>query len=408
MSLTARGLRREPPARARTLDRLAEALLARVIQGLDGGAIAVWLPDGGERRFGVGDPLAVRVHSRALFGRLLARGSLGLGESYMAGEWECDDLVALFEFLLANAEAAAARHPRLQRLQGSRLRPNTRQGLARARRHVTCHYDLGNELFALMLDETMTYSCAVFERPGESLADAQRRKYRRICDRLELTPADRVLEIGCGWGGFAELAAREYGCAVTGLTISPAQARLARERTAGLDVRIVEQDYRLHRGSYTKIASIEMIEAIGEHQFTTFFACLERLLVPEGRVCLQSILVPEGRFDRYRRRPDWIERYIFPGCLIPSRAALVRAAASASRLEIEAVDEIGPHYAETLHRWRSSFCDQLGEVVRLGYDERFCRTWDFYLAFCEAAFRTRWLGDAQLTWARRASGPSGR
>jgi cyclopropane-fatty-acyl-phospholipid synthase len=400
MSVAERTLRHEPRPRGRTLDRVALAFLDRALERLEGGSLDVTLPDGSRRSFGSGRPVSLRVRDRRLLRRLATRGKLGFGEAYTAGEWEADDLVGLFELLLRNAEAAGRRHPRLRRALDARIRPNSRNGLLRARRNIAYHYDLGNELFALMLDETMTYSCAVFERPDEPLADAQRRKYRRICEHLRLEPGDRVLEIGCGWGGFAAFAAREFGCSVTGLTISAAQAELARERTDGLDVRILEQDYREHQGSYTKIASIEMLEAIGERQFSTYFAAIDRLLEPDGIACVQTILVPDDRWDRYRRSPDWIERYVFPGCLIPSLGALARATASSSRLMIHEVEEIGPHYAETLRRWRTSFHEHLAEVRRLGYDERFVRTWDFYLAFCEAGFRTRALRDAQLTLTR--------
>ena len=210
-----------------------------------------------------------------------------------------------------------------------------------------------------------------------------------------------MLEIGCGWGGFAGFAAAEYGCTVTGLTISPAQAGSPGSGRRGLDVRILEQDYRVHEGSYTKIASIEMIEAIGERQFGTYFSTIDRLLEPDGVACVQSILVPGPALaSATARRPDWIERYMFPGCLIPSLAALAQAVAASSRLLIHEVDEIGAHYAETLRRWRTSFHEHIDEVRRLGYDERFERTWDFYLAFSEAAFRTRALRDVQLTLTR--------
>ena len=286
----------------------------------------------------------------------------------------------------------------------ARPRPNRRQGLLHARRNVEYHYDLGNELFGLMLDETMTYSCAIFERPDEPLADAQRRKLHRVCDKLRLTPDDHVLEIGCGWGSFALTAAGEYGARVTGLTLSPAQAALARERvrSAGLDdrVRILEEDYRIHQGSYTRLASIEMIEAIGEKQFPTFFSACDRLLTAGGRACIQTIVIPDQRWNRYRRSPDWIERYVFPGCLIPSLAALQRTMAQASRLTLAHVEEIGLHYAETLRRWRATFLDRQPEVRALGYDDHFVRTWDFYLASCEAGFRTRALRDAQLVLER--------
>jgi cyclopropane-fatty-acyl-phospholipid synthase len=400
VSVLERSLRREPRARGRFLDGITFGFLERALRHLEGGALEVSLPDGSRRRFGSGSAVGLDVRDWALLRRLATRGTVGLGESYTAGEWESDDLVGLFELLLRNAETAGGRHPHFRRLFGARLRPNTRNGFRRARRNVAYHYDLGNDLFELMLDETMTYSCAVFEREDEPLADAQRRKYRRIAERLRLEPSDRVLEIGCGWGGFARFAAEEYGCHVTGLTISAEQAAIARERTAGLDVRILEEDYRRHAGGYTKVASIEMLEAIGERQFGTYFATIDRLLEPGGIACVQTILVPDDRWDRYRKKPDWIERYIFPGCLIPSLSALAQAGARSSSLMIHEVDEIGPHYAETLRRWRASFHERIDEVRALGYDERFRRTWDFYLAACEASFRVRALRDVQLTLTR--------
>jgi cyclopropane-fatty-acyl-phospholipid synthase len=393
-------LRTEPRARGRLLDGVAVALLERALQHLERGTLEVTLPDGSERRFGQGAPVALHVHDWSLFRRLALRGKVGLGESYTAGEWDADDLVGLFELLLRNADAAVGRHTRMRRALALRPRLDRRNGLLRARRNIAYHYDLGNDLFALMLDETMTYSCAVFADPDEPLEEAQLRKYRRIADRLRLCADDRLLEIGCGWGGFARFAATEIGCSVTGLTISAAQAELARERTRGLDVRILEQDYREHTGSYTKIASIEMLEAIGEAQFGTYFATLDRLLERHGIACVQTILVPDQRWDRYRRSPDWIERYVFPGCLIPSLSALTRTATRSSRLLVHEVDEIGPHYAETLRRWRARFHARIDDVRALGYDARFERVWDFYLAFCEAGFRTRALRDVQLTLTR--------
>jgi cyclopropane-fatty-acyl-phospholipid synthase len=405
MSTVERTLREIPPARGGLLERVAVRILTQALAGLHEGTLVARLPDGSERNFGGGPPETMEIaDTSALIRRLATRGTIGLGESYQAGEWTSPDLVGFLELLYRNAEAAVERHPRLSRAMKARPRPNRRQGLLRARRNIEYHYDLGNELFGLMLDETMTYSCAIFERDDEPLTDAQRRKLRRVCDRLALTADDHVLEIGCGWGSFALTAAGEYGARVTGVTLSAAQAELARRRIrdAGLDdrVRIVEEDYRVHRGAYSKIASIEMIEAIGEKQFPVFFAACDRLLSPGGRACIQTILIPDHRWGRYRRSPDWIERYVFPGCLIPSLAALQRAAAEASRLTLSHADEIGVHYAETLRRWRAAFLGRLPEVRALGYDEHFVRTWDFYLASCEAGFRTRALRDAQLVFER--------
>ena len=399
-----RMLRREPRARGGLLERVAARILERVLPELENGTLLVTLPDGAVRRFGAGPEVAVHVRSANLFRRLATRGKLGLGESYQAGEWAADDLVGFFEILLRNAEAGARRYPRLAALMNARPRTNKRNGLLRARRNVEYHYDLGNDLFRLFLDDTMTYSCAVFADAREPLEEAQFRKIRLVCEKLTLGPSDHVLEIGCGWGSFALVAAGEYGARVTGLTLSPAQAELARSRVeeAGLSsrVRIVEEDYRVHAGSYSKIASIEMIEALGERQFPAFFAACDRLLAPAGLACIQSILVPDQRYDRYRKSPDWIERYVFPGCLIPSLTALTTAMTKASRLTVHDVEEIGPHYAETLRRWRGRFEQQIESIRRLGYDDAFERTWHFYLAFCEAAFRTRSLRNAQLVLTR--------
>jgi cyclopropane-fatty-acyl-phospholipid synthase len=404
VSAVERTLRQPPEARGSLLGRLAVPVLERALAHLEHGTLEVRLPDGRSRRFGHGAPVTMTIRSARLFRRLATRPKLGLGESYTAGEWDVDDLVGFFELLLRNAESARRRHARLMRVLDSRPRPNRRQGPLRARRHVQYHYDLGNELFQLMLDGTMTYSCAVFASPDEPLAEAQLRKLRQVCRKLQLDPSDRVLEIGCGWGSFALVAASEFGARVTGLTLSREQAALARRRAAqaGLDDRItiVEEDYRQHRGSYTKVASIEMLEAIGEKQFPTFFAAVDRFLEPGGSACVQTILVPDERWERYRRSPDWIERYVFPGCLIPSLSALTKAMAKASRLQVDSLEEIGLGYGETLRRWRANFRERQDAVRALGHDERFLRTWDFYLAFCEAAFRTRALRDVQLVLAR--------
>jgi cyclopropane-fatty-acyl-phospholipid synthase len=377
--------------------------LERALAGLEGGALEVSLPGGELQHFGTGTPVRIQIHDAAFFARLATRGKLGLGEGYTAGDWDTDDLVGLFELLLRNADSAAMRHPRLRRLLELRPRVHRRNGLLRSRRNIAYHYDLGNELFALMLDETMTYSCAVFERPDLTLAEAQTAKLERLCRLLDLGPEDHVLEIGCGWGSFARHAAETRGCRVTGITIAHEQAALARERTRGLPVEIREQDYRTVEGRYTKVVSIEMLEAIGADQYGTYFATIDRVLAPGGLAAVQTILVPEQRWARYRRTPDWIERYVFPGCLIPSLEALAGAAAAHSQLAIYGVDEIGEHGAEALPRGRGDFHDRIGEVRQLGHDRRFERTWDFYLAFCEAAFRMRALRDVQLLVARAGS-----
>jgi cyclopropane-fatty-acyl-phospholipid synthase len=394
-------LRREPAARLPFVDRLAARALGRVLDGLEGGTLVVRLPDGSEQRFGSGPVERMTIEDTRFFHRLATRPRFALGEAYQADEWWADDLPELLFLLARNAERGAARHPHLRRLSAARPRLNRRTGLLAARRNIEYHYDLGNDLFALFLDETMTYSCAVFGDEMETLADAQRRKLRMVCDKLELGADDHVLEIGCGWGSFALTAAGEYGARVTGLTLSPAQAELARRRIgeAGLSdrVEIKLQDFREVSGTFTKVASIEMIEAIGEALLPDYFAAIDRVLAPGGRACIQSILIPDERYRRYRASPDWIERYIFPGCLIPSLRVLARSAAPLRLLEVE---RIGQHYGETLSRWREAFLGRVDEVRGLGFDERFVRTWDFYLASCAALFRAELLDDAQLVVSR--------
>jgi cyclopropane-fatty-acyl-phospholipid synthase len=397
-------IRVPPRARVPALGRVPLALLGRVLEGIEDGTLVVALPDGTERRFGAGPEHRLEIRDLRFLRRIATRPKLAVGEAYQAGEWTSADLAGVLELLLRSSVAGGARHPFLRRLANVRPRLNRRTGLLAARRNIAYHYDLGNDLFAAFLDETMTYSCAVFEREDEPLADAQRRKLRHVCERLALGADDHVLEIGCGWGSFALTAAREYGARVTAVTISPSQAQLARERVAAVGlgdrVEIVERDFRELDGAYTKLASIEMLEAVGERLWRPFFAACERLLVPGGRACIQTILVPDERFRRYRANVDWIERYVFPGCLIPSLGALETAWVEASSLELEDTAEIGPHYATTLRAWRERFHARLDDVRRLGYDERFVRTWDFYLASCEALFRVGLLRDAQLVLRR--------
>ena len=382
--------------------RLAERVVLRALERIEGGTLELRLPDGSSHRFGAGRPVTVYVSSRDVFRRLARRPRLGLGESYVAGDWAADDLPFFFELLIGAVERWRG-ESRVARLERFRPHVSPRQGLRRARRNIGYHYDLGNELYGLFLDESLTYSCGIWAE-GDSLAQAQERKLRSICEQLRLGPADDVLEIGCGWGSFALMAAGEYGAHVTALTLSDQQARLARERAeaVGLEdrVEVLLQDYRTLDGRFTKIASIEMLEAIGHSQYPAFFTACDRLLLPGGRVCIQTIAIPDGRYERYRRHDDWIRRYIFPGSLLPAVAVLQRTMTRSSRLQVAGLEEIGPHYAPTLAAWRERFLDRLDDVRRLGYDERFVRTWDFYLAYCEAAFRTRSLRDVQLLLAR--------
>jgi cyclopropane-fatty-acyl-phospholipid synthase len=337
-----------------------------------------------------------------VFLRLVLRGEMGGGESFVAGEWSSDDLVGVLRQILRATAARGLETPltrlaQLPLLVRHRRAANTPHG---SQRNIHAHYDLGNAFYQLFLDpETLSYSCACFPSSAMSLAEAQRAKLDRLCDLLALSPRDHLLEIGCGWGGMAIHAARTRGCRVTAITVSRAQYQLAaaRVRAAGLADRVDIQyrDYRALEGTYDKIVSIEMLEAVGYEYLPQYFAIGARLLRPGGRFALQSITMPDARFEAYRRRVDWMQTYIFPGSLIPSLGAITLAAASAG-FRIEHAGDIGPDYAATLQMWRERFVAASPAVAALGFDEPFVRTWLMYLAFSEAAFTERTLGDHQL------------
>jgi cyclopropane-fatty-acyl-phospholipid synthase len=347
----------------------------------------------------------IYVHDDRFFARLVLRGELGAGESFVAGEWSTDDLVAVMRTFLRGTRARGVESPLTRLVQlPSRLKhrraANTRVG---SERNVHAHYDLGNAFYRLFLDaDTLGYSCGIYT-PRASLADAQRAKFEQLCNWLELSPRDHLVEIGCGWGGMAIHAARTRGCRVTAITVSREQFELASARVAaeGLGERVTVEyrDYRTLAGSYDKIVSIEMLEAVGYEYLPAYFATCARVLRPGGRFALQSITMPDERFASYRRNVDWMQTYIFPGTLIPSLGAI--RAATSMHFDITRTDDIGLHYAPTLRAWRERFVAALPAVRALGFDAPFIRTWLLYLAFSEAAFAERTLGDHQLLLARR-------
>ena len=404
-TLLERALALSPPRPPATIARrLILPQLARLSAG------RLRLADGAEAwSFGPGGgpDATLTVRDPAFYAELAFGGSVGAAESYMLGHWDSDDLTALMRLMVRNEAALAGMERGLARLSAPLrhfahwLHRNTRAG---SRRNISAHYDLGNDFFRLMLDETWMYSCAFFERPEMTLAEAQVAKLDRICRTLALGPSDHVLEIGTGWGGFAIHAASRYGCRVTTTTISPSQRELAQERVrrAGLSDRItiLLEDYRDLRGRYDKLASIEMIEAIGHRQYGQFFNCASRLLERGGLMALQSITIADRHYARTRDEVDFIKRYIFPGCCIPSVSALAGAMAAASDLRIVALEDIGLHYATTLAAWRRNFVENLDAVRDLGYPETFVRMWEYYLCYCEAGFAERQLGDVQLLLAR--------
>jgi len=350
--------------------------------------------------------VTLRIKDWRFFRRALSGGDIGVGESYMAGEWDCSDLVGLCRLSLLQQEVMGYDSPwgwvgRLAQRAQRRLSANTLSG---SRRNIQYHYDLSNDLYRLFLDESLTYSCGVFTAPSSTLEEAQIEKIDGACRRLALQPHHHLLEIGSGWGSFALHAAKRYGCRITSITLSEQQLALARRRVeeAGLggQVEIRLQDYRQVRGSFDRIVSIEMLEAVGYEYFPTFFAACDRLLKPGGRLFLQTITVPDQRFEAYRRQFDWIRKYIFPGGCLASIHAIATAIRTHTQFQIQWLRDIGPHYARTLRGWRERFTGNLPEVRRLGFDERFIRMWDFYLASCEAGFDVGYIGDAQMLLAR--------
>lgn len=391
------------------IDTVARRLTLRLLLGWSQGRLHLTLPDGRTHSFG--DPAApaheLRVSDNRFFTRLLTAGATGVGESYMAGEWQTEDLPGLIVAGLANSDSVRLDGP-LSRFYATldayrqRRRANTRAG---SRDNIHEHYDLGNDFFRLFLDDTLTYSCAIYADEDQSQAGAQLNKYRVICDRLELGPDDHVLEIGCGWGGFAIHAAGTIGCRVTGITISREQLDLARERVtaAGLDHRIDIQyrDYRDLDATYDAAVSIEMFEAVGREYWVTFFQAAARALRPGGRFLLQSIATPDSHRHHRRRGSGWISRYIFPGGILPAVVEIRESLRHITpALHFAAEREIGPHYIRTLDTWRRRFWNQIDSVRRLGYDEPFIRMWDFYLASCSAAFTARHIRDVQILLTR--------
>jgi len=401
------------------LDRLAARLVLRVLEGLGEGAVLLTLPDGTTRRFGRDDARPVRLVARSWrpFRELLRAGDLGAAEAYLDGEWTTDDLPGLVRLFARNAELLDRETwpTRLANAANRLLHARNRNSRAGSRRNIRAHYDLGNDLYETFLDPSMTYSCALFETGDETLEEAQEKKLRRIAEKARIRPGDQVLEIGCGWGSFALLAAREFGARVTGITLSTEQAARARERVeqAGLsdrvEIRLVDyRDLPAEGRTYDRVVSIEMLEAVGEEFLPGYFEVVDRLLAPEGLAVIQSITVPDDRYARYRRRPDFIQKHVFPGSHCPSVGAIVSAVSARSRLLVHHLEDVGTHYAETLRRWREAFLANLPRVRQLGYDERFTRLWDFYLAYCEGGFAARHIGNVQVVLTRsgnRALGP---
>jgi cyclopropane-fatty-acyl-phospholipid synthase len=394
----------------------ALATVSGMLAQLQVGALEVTLPDGRTRVFGDTSSelrASIDVHDWRFLTDLLHGATVGVGESYMQERWSSDDLVSLIRIVIANRRALRRITPAaVLNIAGDKLIHGMRANrLGQSKRNIEAHYDLSNELYSLFLDDTMTYSAAYFPDPTVTLEEAQEAKYERLAAKVRIDADSHVLEIGCGWGGFASHVARTHGCRVTGITLSEEQATYARERMVreGLDhlVEIRVVDYREVRGQFDRIVSIEMLEAVGHRYFGTYFETIDRLLAPDGLAAIQVITIPEQRYDNYRRRPDFIQRYIFPGGHLPSLEKMAGSMGSNSDLYVESSENIGVHYAETLRRWRERFLANVDEVERLGFDRRFVRMWEFYLAYCEGAFLARYINDLQLVLTRPMNGTLG-
>jgi cyclopropane-fatty-acyl-phospholipid synthase len=330
-------------------------------------------------------------------------GSLGAGEAYISGYWRCNDLTALVRIMVANAELLRGMEKGWAWLATPVARllhfmsRNSKNG---SRRNIAAHYDLGNELFALFLDETMAYSCGIFEHENASMYAASIAKFERICSKLDLRPTDHLLEIGTGWGGLAIHAARHHGCRVTTTTISREQFTLAKEKIAaaglGDRIEVLLEDYRDLTGQYDKLVSVEMVEAVGHAYLDTYFRKCSALLKPHGMMLLQAITIRDQLYEAALRSVDFIQRFIFPGSFIPCVAALCASIQRATDMKLYALEDIGPHYATTLRRWREAFSSRLPEVKALGYSDAFIRLWEYYLCYCEGGFAERQLGDVQM------------
>jgi cyclopropane-fatty-acyl-phospholipid synthase len=389
------------------LDRLARRLVRGRLGLIEKGQITI-IDNGHQETFGKAVdefPLAVivRVNSPAFYSDIAFGGSVGSGEAYIQGYWECSQLDRLVQILLRNrgvlddldSGAALVKRP-LQKLFHWMNR-NTRRG---SRRNIAAHYDLGNEFYRLWLDTQMMYSSAFFPSATSSLEEAAVAKLERICQKLDLKESDKVIEIGTGWGGFAIHAATRYGCHVTTTTISEQQYEYARAKVDALGladrITLLKDDYRDLDGRYDKLVSIEMIEAVGHKYLDTFFEKCASLLKPEGEMLLQAITIGDQRYERAKNTVDFIKRYVFPGGFLPSLTAMTSSLTRVTQLRAIGVEDIGPHYALTLRHWRERFFDKLADVRKQGFSDEFIRMWEFYLCYCEGAFTERAIGTVQL------------
>jgi cyclopropane-fatty-acyl-phospholipid synthase len=394
---------------------LYRALVHRALSKMEVGHLHMELPDGSVRTYGNGalTPAAtMRVKRSDFFRKCALFSGIGLGESYVDGDWETDDIRAVLEWFILNIAESREMKGSSNRIPGVGLLKYVnrighmlrRNSVSMSKRNISEHYDLGNDFYKLWLDRTMTYSAARFTHAEQTLEEAQVAKYEALCQKLRLQKSDHVLEIGCGWGGFSMHAARNYGCRVTGITISPAQfdEATARIQQAGLadQIEIKLIDYRKVEGQFDKIASIEMLEAVGDQYLETYFGQCTKLLKPGGMLAFQVITVPDYSYEDLKSGTDWIQKHIFPGSLLLSVSRINQAIQKVGRLFLHGMEDMGAGYSRTLREWHVNFNAKREEVLQLGYDQRFIRKWNYYLKYCEAAFATRNISVIQAVYTK--------
>lgn len=379
-----------------------------MLERLETGSLCIDDQQTGIRTFGRGRPtIHVQVQQQRFYQRLVLGGSVGAGEAYMDGDWQCDDLVGVIRLFAQNEQAQAGLDGRYQwliSLFNGVSHAFNRNSLNGSKRNIAAHYDLSNEFFALFLDRRMMYSSAVFDHPDQSLDEASTAKLARLCGKLELTPTDHLLEIGTGWGGLAIYAAQQFGCRVTTTTISAEQYQFAKSRVvaAGLadQITVLQKDYRELTQQFDKIVSVEMVEAVGHHYVDEYFERCDQLLKPGGLFVMQAITIEDHRYAAAVKSVDFIKKYIFPGSFIPSVTRLVSAAGEHTRLVLANLEDFAQDYAVTLRHWRERTLAQQDRISQLGFDQRFVRMWEFYLAYCEGGFAERAISDVQLVFVK--------
>ena len=403
-------IRKIPPT---ALQRQSRKILEGLLAGIGKGTLEIVQTDGSVRSFGgraPGHAVRIMINDNRFYPKVVLGGEVGLGEAFMEGYWDSDDLVGLIEVLIDNREAISegdtvlSAAPRALDRAMDFLRRNTMSG---SRKNIKEHYDLGNAFFETFLDKTMTYSCGLFLSEYDTLEQAQRNKLHAIIDKAGISEGDHVLEVGCGWGSFAIEAVRRTGCRVTGITISRQQMEYARHRVReeGLEesIDIAFEDYRTVRGLFDRIVSIEMIEAVGHRYLGTFFASCDRLLAPGGVAVIQAITMPDNRYTKHMQASNWIKRHIFPGGHLPSLTALCNAMTAHSSLMIQDVENIGLHYAKTLRKWCRNLIDADAVIAAMGFDRSFRRKWWYYFSMCEAQFAKKVISDLQIVLAREGA-----